>query len=625
MILVSRMRFLTVCCVCVIIFVSLALAQPQRVNRTPPPTEEEQLDGHAASRYQLALGYLRGMQFERAIAILRDLYAEQPERKIFFDKLKEAYVDVKRYDDAVALLDDALARSSAALPELEAERAQLFYLGGDEPAAMEAWTALLRSAPDTEAVYRVVYASMIQVRLLLQAIDILKQGRRAIGNMNLFQAELAQLYNLTGQHELATQEYLDLLSINERQLNYVRSRLGRDLEQDGALEDAIRIAEARVVSEPDLRQLRDLLAWLYEQAGSFEQAFEEVIALEKDADASGQGIYQFALRAAEAGAFVVAGRAFQSAIEEYPGIDISIDARLGMADMYRLQAEKNNNLEQYRYALGAYETFLKDFPDHPQTSVVMARIGALHQDVFRDQEAAERTLSFLATRYANSPIGHQARFDLGRLALSNGNLDKAGTIFARLAGQADGELAAKARFEEAMTHFYAGNFAETQSILGSLRENMDKETANDAIELGVLLMEDPGTDSTFSALISYAQALLLFRQHKSAATALAAQDILAQWGQHPIADDVRFLRARALLLDNRPDEAMMAFGELPLIHPESPLLDRSLFYYAEILETFQGDAAGALQAYTDLLTQYPGSLLVNKVRERIRALRSAGV
>ncbi|MYF40835.1 MAG: tetratricopeptide repeat protein, partial [Rhodothermaceae bacterium] len=135
----------------------------------------------------------------------------------------------------------------------------------------------------------------------------------------------------------------------------------------------------------------------------------------------------------------------------------------------------------------------------------------------------------------------------------------------------------------------------------------------------------PGTDSTNISLKIYAQALLLIPQHNPAATTLAAQDILAQWGQHPIADDVRFLRARALLLDNRPDEAMMAFGELPLIHPESPLLDRSLFYYAEILETFQGDAAGALQAYTDLLTQYPGSLLVSKARERIRALRSAGV
>lgn len=625
MISVARMRFLPVCCLCVFVFVDLALAQPQRVNRTPPPTEEEQLDGHTASRYQLALGYLRGMQFERAIAILRDLYAEQPERKIFFDKLKEAYVDVKRYDDAVALLDEALVRSSAAQPELEAERAQLFYLGGDEPAAMEAWSALLLSAPDTEAVYRVVYASMVQIRLLIQAIDVLKQGRQAIGNMDLFQAELAHLYSLTGQHELATQEYLDLLSMNERQLNYVRSRLGRDLEQDGALEDAIRITEARVVSEPDLRQLRDLLAWLYEQAGSFEQAFEEIIALEEDADASGQGVYQFALRAAEAGAFVVAGRAFQSVIETYPEVNISIEARLGMADMYRLRAEKNSSLEQYQYALEAYETFLTDFPEHPQTPDVMARIGALHQDVFRDQEAAERTLTILATRYTNSSIGHQARFDLGRLAVAKGDLNEAGTIFAHLAEQTDGELAAKARFEEAMTHFYAGNFAETESILGSLRENTDKETANDAIELRVLLMEDPGTDSTNSALTSYAQALLLFRQHKVDATARVAQDILAQWGQHPIADDVRFLRARALLLDNRPDEAMMAFGELPLIHPESPLLDHSLFYYAEILETIQGDAAGALQAYTDLLTQYPGSLLVSKTRERIRALRSAGV
>ncbi len=622
---VTRMRFFLVCCLCVFAFGDLALAQPQRANRTRPPTEEEQLDGNSASRYQLALGYLRGMQFDRAIVILSDLYAEQPERKIFFDKLKEAYVSVKRYDDAVALLDDALARSEVVQLELEAERAQLFYLGGDEPAAMEAWSALLQSAPDTEAVYRAVYASMLQIRLLIQAIDVLKQGRQDIGNMSLFQAELAQLYALTGQPELATQEHLDLLSVNERQLNYVRSRLGRDLEQDGALEAAIRITEARVATEPDLRQLRDLLAWLYEEAESFDRAFEEIMALEEDADSDGQGVYQFALRAAEAGAFAVAGQAFQSVLEAYPEENISIEARLGMADMYRLQAEKTNSPEQYQRALEAYEAFLRDFPGHLQTPSVMARIGALHQDVFRDREAAKRILSFLATRYSNSPIGYQARFDLGRLAVENGNLNEAGTIFARLAEQTDGELAAKARFEEAMTHFYAGNFSETQSILSNLKEDTDKETANDAIELRILLLENPDTDSTNRALTGYAQARLLFRQQKAAETAHVAQDILAQWGRHPIADDVRFLRARALLLDNRPDEAMMAFGEFPLIHPQSPLRDRSLFYYAEILETFQGDAAGALQAYTNLLTQYPGSLLVSEARERIRALRSAGV
>jgi len=605
---------------------TFAQAQPQTADRNPPSAEEQLFDENTEARYQLALSYLRGMQFDRAIAVLDELRKEFPQSQIFFEKLKESYVNAKRYDDAIALIDqEILTRPTDQQDVLAAERAQLFYLGGHEPEAMDAWYDLVEASTSNENTYRIVYGSMIRVRLLIQAIDLLLQGRASIGNETLFQADIAYLYSLTGQHELATHEYLNLLSFSDQQLNYVKGRLGRDLEQNGALDAAIEITQKRIKSEPDLLQFRDLLAWLYEENGDFEQAYREISILEKQTDDSGEITYQFALRAAESDAFDVAGKAFQAVIDSHPQETIFAEARLGIADMYRLIAEhENQQPESYVHALSAYETFLVDFPDHPQVPWVMKRVAQLHQNIFRNREAARTIFTQLTTLYPYTPIAYQSQFNLGQLAVEEGNLNQALDIFSDLSDLADHELSAHASFEKALIYFYRGDFDEALSLLRTLGRNADKETANDAIELRFLMMNHPPADSTNNALLKYASTLLLLRQHHLEETIQTAEHILLRWGQHSIADDIRFLRAETLEQNGQITEAIMAFGEFPLIHPQSSLCDRSLFKYAKLLE-IQGQTSEALQSYNDFLLQYPGSLLVSQVRERIRELRATSL
>ena len=619
-------RLLLLQSVFVTTLLTLAYAQPQTANRNPPSPEEQRFDENTEARYQIALSYLRGMQFDRAISVFHELHEEFPQNLIFFEKLKESYVNAKRYVDAIALIEREISiRSSDQHDVLAAERAQLFYLAGNEPEAMNAWYALVESPSANENTYRVVYGSMIRVRLLIQAIDLLLRGRASIGNENLFQADIAYLYSLTGQHELATQEYLNLLAFSDQQLNYVKGRLGRDLEQNGALDAAIEITQIRLASEPDLLQFRDLLAWLYEENGDFERAYQEISILEERTDNSGEITYQFGLRAAEFGAFDVAGRAFQDVIASHPNETIYSEARLGIADMYRLIAEHDNQEpEDYANALNAYKLFMAEFPDHSKIPSVMKHMAQLYQNIFRDRDAARAVLTQLTTRYPLTPIAYEAEFNLGQLAVEEGNLDESIKIFSALANQVDGELSAHASFEKALIHFYKGEFQQTQSLLSILGRNSDKETANDAIELRVFLMNHPPLDSTNSALVKYANTLLLLRQYQLDKTIQAADEILLLWGQNPIADDTRFLRAQTLEKRGQIREATLAFGEFPLIHPQSSLRDRSLFKYAELLES-QGQASEALQSYNDFLLQYPSSLLVSQVRERIRELRATSL
>ena len=610
-------------------------AQAQRVQvRRSPPTN---IDSTLVARFQLADTYLRGAQYDRAIALLEDLYATSPTTYVFYDKLKEAYENVKRYDDAIALVEDRLRQQATGDPTtLLSDQAQLFFLKGNEQTAYTLWDEALAGSPKNQNAYRIIYSSMLQVRLFDKAIEVLEQGREATGQPTLFQADLAYLYSVTGLHEQAMEEYLGLLALNERQLNYVRNRLSRSLAQEGALSASIGVAERSVRKAPLNRGYRELLAWLYMEAEQYQKAFNEYRAIDRLEKENGRVLFDFAQRAADASAYDIALEAFDEVLSRYPDEPVAADAQMGLAEIHQRRAERmherlfderGNRLPapHYQAALDTYRAFLQKFPTHPYYPEVLRRIGRLQQDVFFNLGEADATLNEVTQRYPNSQAAHQARYDLGRIALIRGKLEQARLIFARLVEQLRiGELAEQARYEQALIHFYRGEFEAANTLVSVLDDNTSTDVANDAITLKVQLLENRGPDSLDTALRKYAEASLMLRQRRVKEVVQRMDELLAEFGFHPLADDARFLRATAIRAAGRAEEALAAFGELPLIHPNSPLADRSLFQAAEIQEQELNDPDGAVTTYTQILTHYPGSLLLPEVRLRIRALRGDG-
>jgi len=611
-------------------------AQAQRVlvRRSVPSN----IDSTLVARFQLADTYLRGAQYDRAIALLEDLYATSPTTSVFYEKLKEAYENVKRYDDAIALVADRLAQEATGNPTmLLSDKARLFFLKGEEQTAYTFWDEALAGSSGNQNAYRIIHTSMLQVRLFDKAIEVLEQGRQATAQPTLFQADLAFLYGLTGLHEQAMEEYLGLLAINERQLNYVRNRLSRSLEQEGALPAIIAVAERGVRKTPLNRSYRELLAWLYMEAEQYPKAFNEYRAIDRLEKENGRVLFDFAQRAADASAYDIALEAFDEVLSRYPEAPVAADAQMGLAEMHQRWAEKTRErlfdergkrvpAPHYEATLENYRTFLQQFPTHPYYPEVLRRIGRLQQDVFFNLGEADATLNEVTLRYPNSQAAHQAHYDLGRIALIRGELEQARLIFARLVEQLRiGELAEQARYEQALIHFYRGEFEAAKTLVQVLDENTSTDVANDAIALKVQLLTDLGPDSLNTPLRQFGEASLMLRQRRVNEVVQRMDELLADFGFHPLADDARFLRATAMREAGRAEEALAAFGELPLIHPESPLADRSLFQVAEIQEQDLNDPDGAMVTYTQILTHYPGSLLLPEVRLRIRALRGDGV
>ena len=601
-----------------------------------PKLQAQQIDSTLVTRYQLADSYLRAGQYDRAITLLQDLYEESPATYAFFEKLKEAYENVKRYEEAIQLVQDRIPIDANTVGLL-AEKARLQFLKGEEATAYESWREAIDVAPAQVNTYRMVYQSLSNVRLFDKSVEVLEEARVTLGDPEQFQVDLAWLYSLVGSYAKSMQEYVGILSKNDRQLSYVRSRLGRFIEQENVLDEGIPVVEEAVRLDPLNRPFRELLGWLYLEDRRFNEAFDAYRAIDRLEQEQGNVLFTFAQQAADASAYEVATRAFAEVLDRYPNSPAAPESQLGLARMHEKHAEDllerafddaGNRISapNYEAALDNYRIFLQAYPSHSAYPEVLQHIGRLQQEVFYALGDAESTLKEVIDKFPSSVAYQEANYDMGRIAVLRGDLPKARLIFSRLEEELRiGELAERARYELALIHFYQGEFDAAYTLTQVMNENTSTDIANDAIELKVLLFENKGPDSLNVPLNIYSQAALAARQRLHSQALSSLDSLMVQFGNHPLMDDARFLKASTLRDIGRSEDALAAYLEFPLIHPESFFVDQSLFNAAQMYEYELGKEDLAIDTYTRLLTEYPGSLLIPQARERIRILRGDGI
>lgn len=586
-------------------------------------------------RFRLADTFLRSGQFDQAIGLLEDLYAEAPQNDAFYEKLKEAYENVKRYEEAAALIEARLAdtRSAALLSDL----AHIHYLQGNEQKAYATWREAVETAPTDPNTYRVVYRSLLDARQFEHAVLLLEQARSATGQAGLFRVELAYLCNISGLHEKAAEEYLALLKENDRHLNFVRSRLGSFLAEEEALASSLVVVQDAVRTDPLYRAWRELLGWLYVEAEDFGNALGEYRAVDGLEGGQGHMLFEFAHTAADAGAWNKASEAYREVLARYPDAPAAPRALAAFGAMHMRWAaeigerafdESSNRIEAPHYdeALAAYQTFLLRYPNHELYPDVLHRIGRLQQDVFFDTGSAEAIFRQVVSTFPNTRAADQAAFDMAGIAIIHGQLDDARLRFGRLIERLrTGDLVEQARFNLASIHMFAGEFDAAQSLAGIIDAHTSTDVSNDAIALKILLLENRGPDSLDMPLRRYASALFAREQRRPLAALDSVNTLLAMYPGHALADEARFLRGEILRAAGRRQEAYETFAEIPLMYPASFLADRALFEAAGILSGEAGKKEEAIAAYQRLLSEYPGSLFADEAREHIRRLRGDGV
>ncbi|MEL7361808.1 MAG: tetratricopeptide repeat protein [Bacteroidota bacterium] len=624
-----------------------ALAQSPGTRTIQPNDRELSDDRTVAAKFRLSDQLMRSGQAERAIALLEDLQADDPVSQPIYLKLKYAYVQTKQYDDAIALVQDRLDRLGTSA-ELLGELGSLQFQEGDAETARATWDRALSLSPHETGTYRAVYVGMTQNRLYEEAAAVLEQGRAALGQPSLFRGELAQVYDLAGDYASVAREYLAIVRERPDRVQVIKNRFARSLDDPEAAA-AYRSAIDTAIREAPLDLVfRDLSAWLALELGDFRTAFDASRALDRLGPQDGQALLSFARAAQDAAdpstpndapddALSLAQEAYQLLLETSTTSPIADAALYSLATLYEQRAAAENErafdamgdrvvAPNFEAALDSYRRYVQQNPTGPFAESALQRMAALQQTVFRDYAQAEALLRDLARTSRVPETVAEARLSLGTLAFLRDDLARARIAFQQVEEEVRiGEAAERARLELARLDFYVGDLDGALSRVRAMNENTATQVANDAITLKLLLTEHKGPDSANVALTTYAEAARYARQQRPTEALAVLDQMAADFAQHPIADEAAFLRAEALREAGRTDEALVVLDALPEAFPRSYLGDRALFLRAQILELDRRDLDAARQAYTDLLTRYPGSLLLPEARSRIRALRGDGV
>ena len=593
---------------------------------TAGPVCAQQSDSTQLKKFQRANEFLRADRPERALPLLESLYANAPENTAFYRKLKQTYESIKRYDDALRLVNERIGYTPTV--SRLTEKARLQYQKDAVDAANDTWERALALAPNRAQTYRTVYNTLAELRQFRRAIAVLQKGRTALDQPDAFRTELAHLYGLDGQFEAAMQEYVAFLAEAPNRLNYVRSRLRTFVEQGQGIAASIQVLQQTVQENPLNEAYRTLLAWLHTEQDDYAAAFDEYRALDRLGDRQGQILFGFARRAADAQRYGVATRACEAIQEQYPRSGVAPEAQKLRGDLYRRWADQGadsttaaQDSVRYARARTAYKTFLRENPGHADYPVALLRLGTLQIDAYRNLDDAQETLSQLVSNHPETAAAEEGQYQRGRIAVLRDSLDRARLLFSRLAANAQSsDLADQAQYELALLHFYQGEFDATAARAASISENPSADVANDAIALKTLLQEARGPDSLDTPLRTFARVRLYERQHAHGRALDSLDALLRRHPRHPLADDARFRRANIHLARHDTSAALTAFRAVPERHPRSPFADRSLFRSASLLEA-NGRPAAAVETYDRLLSEYPTSLLAGDARSRLRVLR----
>ena len=586
------------------------------------------------AKFRLAQGLEQAGEYERAAALYEGLLAGDSANVVLLDAVERMWMQLKRYDQVIALLRGRLARAPGDA-SLHATLGSVLYRAGHEKDAGAEWDAALATDPSNPGTYRLVASVCAENRLLDRAADVYRLGRKKTGDGELFTLELAQLLAATMNYAGAATEYIHWLAKNPSQLSFVQSRLAQITGREEARE-AARAVIRRAIDEKEDLPLLQLLAWLDMEGKDYEDAFDVCRKIDAIAGAHGSELFQFAERAAAEKAYAVAARAYQEAMRAPLPPARMPYARYGYADAVReLQAGADTfaspirgtpateAIPLYSGAVGLFQKIIEDYPRSELSARSWYQIGLIQNEKFMDREGAAGSFRHVIDEPgASVPLRNDAMLMLGKVHVGRGDTARAGGFFRAVAAAPDAPADERdeAVFRLAEIDYFAGRFDSATAKLSGITVNLKADYANDALRLSSFLQENAAAAP--EALAQFARAEFLARQGKNTEAVSLLLDVIRAYPRATLVDDALMEAGKLQASAGLFREAAASYERLLAEFKESSIeLDRAEFNLAEVYQYGMHDPARARAAYERLLADHPKSMLADRARQRIRQLR----
>ena len=575
---------------------------------------------------KLALTYYNAKDYEKAAPLLYGVY-ELSKSDVYFRYYIDCLVKLERYQEAEEQIQKEIKKQKPPKPEFYVNWGHVLKVQKKTDEANAKYVEALNSIPAN----RVYYINTANAFITWGEYEYAKQtyikGREVLAP-EPFSYELARIYLYLRDYEQMMEEYLDLLRQNEEQLSRVQSSLSSAmrLDIDDGLRDMFREQVLkRIQAEPDVIGYNRLLIWFFLQEKKFSNALRQSIALDRRSGSEDVSIVQLGNMALRDKDYEDANKAFEYLLgkgEDNPFFRQAFILKLHASYMQFTTEFSKDKVKGEELAiqfaeglnyLGINFTTLNMMQEY-------AHLQAFYLDKIEDAIAVlNKGLEIPRLKPEQSGM---LKTEMADIYVYANDPWEATLIYSQVIEEnKTNSLGDEVKLKKAKLGYYLGNFDWAKAQLDVLKASTSKLTANDAMELSLLIGNNLNLDTTAVPLTMFAKADLLFFQNKNEEAMTVLEGLMDLYPYHTLVDDILFRKAK---IEIEHQNYAMAAEYLEKINYEFSydlLGDDALFMLADLYNYHLNEKEKARDLYKEMLIRHPGSIYVEESRRIYRELR----
>ncbi|AUC82685.1 tetratricopeptide repeat protein [Lacinutrix sp. Bg11-31] len=569
----------------------------------------------------VAREYFKKGKFEKALISYQKLYSKNIKDRKYLSALVKTHQQLEQYKEAEALLlkYTTLVNYPPALIELGYN----YKLQNDTLNANINYQKALHELELKPNYAGIIGRTFEDYSLLDQAIETYKKAMVAKPGLN-YNMQLARIYGEQGNIEKMFNSYIEFSEINITYINTIKREFSSFISENKDNENNTilrKIILKKIQTDPDLKW-NDLLSWLFIQQKDYKKAFTQEKAIYKRQMESLDRVEELANIAYTQKQPEVAKEIFQFIVDNTQDIDIKINGHYNLLQIETEQATKKD----YKAINESYLTLLETFGKTGRTIDLQIAYGhflAFYLD--QTNEAVAFLKDSLKLELGNYQLA-QIKLELGDILVLEEKFNEALIYYTQIQRSLkNSTISQEARFKVAKTSYYKGDFKWAESQLKILKASTSQLTANDALDLKLLIGDNKSEDSLQTALKLYAKADLFAFQNKKEESITLLNTILKDHKTEAIVAQTLLKQAQLFEEKEQFNKAKENYERIILEFKEGILVDDAIYALAEIFANKLEQPKKAKALYESIIFEHADSIYFVESRKKYRALRGDAI
>ena len=630
-----RSFFCTLLCI-----VSSAVVGQSNNGNNPTPNPD--------SNKELAYVLYNQNDFSRAAILLEDIVEANPRDELSYRRYLQCLIKTNQQEKALKFVKKKVKKSPYPILYVVDEcyvnttfpdgpNKQKYTLRAEELKALIIEQLTVHAMEQMGQQHIAIAQRFEQYELKEYAIAVLQSADQILGDINPeISNKLAELYMETGNREKGLQRYV-MLMLSGVPFESMKQVFETQITDSADYVLLQRLLLKQIEQNPEVTAFSEGLKWTFVKQGNWQSAFLYTRSIDKRLKENGERVFELGELCQSNGEYPVALQCFQyciglketffdPALAQAKWIDVTYDitmkGRPRIEDVIQLQKQMLAFEQNY----GPQEASLFNALKYAQLLIRYDSLFAVTQEsgkISGSQQAINLLEKYIdpSTHLKKISLA-KVKMTLGDVLLSRGDVWTSELLYAQVEKDfTEEEMGQFAKFKRAELSFYRGDFDWASMQLEVLKSATTQLISNDAMELALVIIDNLGIDSNYTALTWYGKALLAEKQQHYKLANKYLDSITTEFPGHGLSDEILFVKARMAETNGDYVAATNLLETLSIAYNFDILADNSLYKLGMIYMYSMNQPEKAKIAFEKLIEKYSSSVYIVDARREYRKIR----